>query len=57
MLKDKRKRSRKRERADIMWEGQVRGKRTSMRWEMHANGVTAAALTHIHEGDACECNF
>ena len=37
------------ERPDNMWEGQVRGKRTSKRWGMHANGVAAAALTHIHE--------
>lgn len=56
MLEDKRKRERKRERADNMSEGQVRGKRTRKRWEMHANGVTAAALPHIHEGDASECN-
>jgi len=48
MLEDKRKRERKRERADNMWEGQVRGKRTRKRWEMHANGVTAC--------EWCDCS-
>ena len=38
MLKDKRKRERKRERADNNWEGQVRGNGTRKRWEMQERG-------------------